>query len=80
MLTNPLSPRRHIDIFFTLPLPYLATRYRSIRSKIDKNRIGSVDLKIEAAQSFPKKFYRNLSILDRRYQSVLIITDLLQYL
>ena len=35
---------------------------------------------MEAVRSFPKNFYRYLSILDRRYRSLFIFIDLFQYL
>ena len=70
ILTNPLSPRRHIDIFFTLPLPDLD----SIKINKIEYRLGSADLEIEAARSFPKMFYRSLSILDHKYRSFLSLS------
>ena len=45
--------------------------------KIVKDGIGSPDLKIEAARSFPKNFCRSLSILDGRYRYFLSLSILL---
>ena len=51
-------------MFFIRLLPYLATHQRLVRLKGNKDRIESADMKIKAAQSFPKFFIdHNLSIL-----------------
>ena len=45
-----------------------------MKLKIVKDRIGPAVLKIEAARSFPKNFYRSLSILDWCYRYVLSLS------